>query len=301
MTFKYIEYKKRRDKIAEIILNRPEKLNAMHDDMRYEMLAALDDAERDDDINVLILKGAGNSFCAGHDLGKAGSYYGFQTGAEGPGETPGQRRRPSQRVRLKRDREAMSRIYHDRFLFSWIPIVVQVHGYCIGGAMILQLACDITIAADDAKLAYTEQRMGFAGGAMDLGLLTMAIGQKRAQDLLLSGRMLSGKEAADVGLVSRSVPRDRLEEEVELCAESIARMPRDGIVIGRTTKELVYNAIGLASDRAIGYVTHTLFTNVRWEPDEYNFFKSRIQKGTREAIHGRNEFFEKPKDDGSSE
>lgn len=294
MTFKYIEYKKRPDKVAELILNRPEKPNAIHDDMRYEMLAALEDAEHDDNINVLILKGNGEAFCAGHDLSKAGGYYGFETGADGPG-VPGQRRRrPSQRVRLHRDRAAMSRIYHDRFLFSWVPIIVQLHGYCIGGGMILNLACDITIAAEDAKLGYTEQRMGFAGAAMDLGLLTHAIGPKKAQELLMSGRIISGTEASEIGLVSRAVPRQDLEAEVEKTAEGIARMPRDGIAIARATKEVVYNACGLVADRAIGYMTHTMCTNLRWEPDEFNFFKERLNKGTSKAIGDRNDFYTAP-------
>jgi enoyl-CoA hydratase len=295
MDFKFIEYRKRKDKIGELILNRPEKLNAINDEMRREMIAALDDAERDDDINVLILKGNGRSFSSGHDMSRVGTYYGFKVEKEEK-----ENRRPSQRVRLKRDREILTRPYLDRFLFSWIPIITQVHGHCIGGAMMLQSACDITIAADDAQLGYPEQRLGFAGSPMDLGLLTMTVGPKRAQEMVLTGKVVSGKEAAEMGLISRSVPAERLEEEVEICAQTIARMPRDGIVIGRATKELVYTALGLASDKTIGYVTHTLFTNLRWEEDEYNFFKGRRNKGTHAAMHEREEFFEKAKQDVQS-
>jgi enoyl-CoA hydratase len=185
----------------------------------------------------------------------------------------------------------LSRIYQDRFLFSWVPIIVQIHGYCIGGAMMLQLACDISIAADDALVGYTEQRMGFGGNAMDMGALTMAVGSKKAQLLLLTGAMLSGKEAAEMGLISKSVPPDRLEAEVEEAAQTIARMPRDGVAIGRAAKEMVYHSLGISGDRAIGYVSHTLFSNLRWEDDEFNFFKQRRESGTGDAIKSRNEFF----------
>lgn len=286
----YIQYNKRDDKIAEIVFDRAEKKNAINDEFRYEILAALDDAERDDDINVLIIKANGDDFSAGHDLGRVGTYYGFETskGAE-------KKRRPSQRTRLKRDREALSRIYHDRLLFSWVPIIVQIQGLCIGGASILQLACDISIAADDASIGYTEQRLGFAGTAMDLALMTMACGQKRAQDLLLGARMISGKEAADYGLVSRSVPADKLEATVEETAKRIAKMPRDGLAIGRAAKEMTYTSMGLINDRVTGYVMHSMFTNLRWEEDEFNFFKERRddESGYKGAMHRRNEFFER--------
>ena len=143
--YKSIIYNRRDDKVAELILNRPEKINAIHDEMRMEMLSALDRAEKDDDVNVLIIKGNGDGFCSGHDLGKVGTYYGFETGKEaGKGE---KQRRPSQRIRLKRDRELLTRVYLDRFLFSWVPIVTQVHGICIGGGSVIQLVSDITIAA----------------------------------------------------------------------------------------------------------------------------------------------------------
>lgn len=284
--FRYITYRKRPDKVAELILNRPEKLNAINDDMRLEMLAALDDAEQDDDVNVMIIKGAGQAFCSGHDLEKVGTYYGFEAKA-----TAEKKRRPSQRVRLMRDRKLLTRVYHERFLFSWIPIVCQVHGYCVGGGMLLQLASDITIAADDARMGYTEQRLGFAGNTMDLALLTATIGAKKAQDLLLTSREITGKDASAMGLVSRSVPLEELDAAVEKCATTIARMPRDGIVMARAAKEMTYHCLGLTTDRITGYVTHSMFTNIRWEEDEFNFFKSRREGGTHDAIHDRNEFF----------
>jgi len=288
--FKYIEYKKRKDKIAELILNRPDKLNAIHDEMRYEMLAALEDAEKDDDINCLILKGNGDSFSAGHDLTRVGTYYGFENRSEGV--TKEDKRRPNQRVRLRRDRDSIARIYQERFMFSWIPIIAQIHGHCIGGAMILTLACDITIAAEDSKIGYTEQRLGFAGNIMDLGMLTTTVGTKKAQQLILTGKLVSGTEASAMGLVSEAVPRDKLEETVEATAAQIARMPRDGLVIGRASKEMTYNSLGIASDKAHGVVMHTMMTNLRWESDEYNFFKARNASGTHHAIHERNAFFE---------
>lgn len=157
--------------------------------------------------------------------------------------------------------------------------------------MILQLACDITIAAESAKIGYIEQRLGFSGTAMDLGLLTMTVGPKLAQDLVLTSRVLSGREAAEIGLVSRWAPDEELDDAVEKAAKSIARLPRDGIAIGRATKELVYGSLGLNNDRTIGYVTHSMFTNLRWEEDEHNFFKNRRDIGVSEEIRKRDKYY----------
>ena len=109
--------------------------------------------------------------------------------------------------------------------------------------------------------------------------------------LLLTGRNIDGTEAERIGLVNKAVPSDKLEEEAEKLAKVITLLPRDGIAIGKATRHLIYDSMGLTGGFTQGYYTHTMFTNLRWEPDEYNFFKQRRDKGARTGFHGRDERF----------
>lgn len=276
--------------IATIILNYPDKMNvwkfAASGGMVDDFFAALTEAEEDDDVKVIIIKGAGPSFSAGHDLTEVGYVYGYGTGEKGE-----KKRRPSQRIRLKLDRFGLNEPRKRLFLCPKVTIA-QVHGYCVGEGIIVMTCCDLAVAAEDAIIGHTEQRLGFAGMSSTFPILMMSVGLKRAMELLLTGRQLSGAEAAEIGLVNKAVPVDRLEEETLELARRIALLPRDGISIGKAIRHIQYERLGLTSGFATGYVGHTLFTNLRWEDDEYNFFKERRDKGERAAFHGKDERFE---------
>jgi enoyl-CoA hydratase len=112
---------------------------------------------------------------------------------------------------------------------------------------------------------------------------------KRARELLITGRTISGEEAAQMGLANRAVPIDQLDETVaELCRQ-IVLLPADGIAIGKASSHWILDILGATSGLVQGYVTHTLFTNLRFEPGEYNFFRERRDAGTRSAFHGRDQ------------
>lgn len=283
--YKYVIYEKEGN-IARVTMNRPEKLNVYQfigrgPDAR-EFYDALEEAALDDDVKVVILKGAGRAFSVGHDLTKVGFVYGFGTGK--PGE-----RRPSQRVRLLYDRWAMEDWINKIFLHPKIT-VAQIHGYCIGGGLLIATLCDLAVCADDSTLGHTEQRLGFAGsGIPNMNVLIATVGLKRAMDLLLTGRMIDGKEAERMGLVNKSVPANQLEEEVDKMAKAMCLMPRDGIAIGKASRHMAYDSMGLTAGLAQGYYTHTMFTNLRWEDDEYNFFKERRDKSAKTGFHGRDD------------
>lgn len=270
--------------IATVTLNRPEKLNAIdaigRDQMMQDFWGAFDEAAWDDDIKVVILKGTKRAFSVGHDLTRVGVVYGLV-----PGE-----RRPSQRTRLMMDRRALNDdMINHLFLHPKITIA-QVEGYCIAGGTHLVSLCDLAITAEDATFGLTEQRLGFGGsGVGSINILIATIGLKRALDLFITGRTFDGKEAERMGLVNKAVPVEKLEEEVNKLAKAITLMPRDGIAIGKATRHLVYDSMGLLSGGPIGYYSHTLFTNLRWEPDEYNFFKERKDKGAKDGFHGRDD------------
>jgi len=272
--------------IARLIMNRPEKLNALRVQMFEELVAGLKEAESDDDIKVIILKGNGPSFCTGHDLSEVGFVYGFGEG----NAKDGKERRPSQRARLQFDRHLLE--YYQAFMYSMKPIIAQVQGHCIGGGLYLTEIVDLAIAADDAQFSHSEQRLMGGGRSLVMNAEILQLGQKRAREFLLFGEPMSGTRAAELGLVNRAVPADQLEATVEEWATRLSRHPKDSLVIGKVFQQMALDSLGYSSQIMRGYVGHTLATNIRFEPDEYNYFKERRNQGARDAFHARDEYFE---------
>jgi enoyl-CoA hydratase len=266
--------------MVTLTMNKPETLNALNIEFSREIDDAITRVEQDDDVKVVVFKGSGKSFSSGYDLGRVYFVYGG-----GTGKAEDKSRRPSQRSRLAYDRwrsESLRRI----FLLDKITIA-QVHGYCIGGGLYMSLCCDMTIAAEDAKIGHSEQRLGFSGAMYVFPIEVALIGQKRARELLLTGKLIDGKEAERIGLVNQVVPADQLEAETRKLARSMTLLPRDGIAIGKATARLAYDSMGLSSAFGQGYIGHTLFTNIRYEEGEFNFIKRRRDVGMREAIKER--------------
>jgi len=268
--------------MVTLTMNKPETLNALNIEFSREIDDAITEVEQDDDVKVVVFKGAGKSFSCGYDLGRVYFVYGG-----GSGKPEDKSRRPSQRSRLAYDRwrsDSLRRI----FLLDKITIA-QVHGYCIGGGLYMSLCCDMTIAAEDAKIGHSEQRLGFSGAMYVFPIEVALIGQKRARELLLTGKLIDGTEAERIGLVNQVVPADQLETETRKLARSMTLLPRDGIAIGKATARLAYDSMGLSSAFGQGYLGHTLFTNIRYEPGEFNFIKRRRDVGMREAVKERDE------------
>ncbi|HEA66481.1 MAG TPA: enoyl-CoA hydratase/isomerase family protein [Desulfobacterales bacterium] len=266
--------------VVTLTMNKPESLNALNVEFSREIDDALTRVEEDDDVKVVVLKGAGKAFSAGYDLGRAYFVYGA-----GKGKPEDKTRRPSQRSRLAYDRWRSESL---RNIFNLNKITIaQVHGYCIGGGLYMSLCCDLTIAAEDAKIGHSEQRLGFSGAMYVFPIEIMLIGQKRARELLLTGKLIDGTEAERIGLINQVVPPDQLEEETQKLAQSMTLLPRDGIAIGKACARLAYDSMGLSSAFGQGYLGHTMFTNVRYEPEEFNFVKRRRDAGLKNAIRER--------------
>jgi enoyl-CoA hydratase len=268
--------------VATLQFNKPETMNALNIEFSKEIDAALDQIEQDDDVKAIVFKGSGKAFSSGYDLGRVYFVYGG-----GTGKPKDDTRRPSQRARLAYDKwraESLRRI----FLMDKITIA-QVHGYCIGGGLYMSLCCDMTVCADDAKIGHAEQRLGFAGAMYVFPILMSLIGQKKARELLLTGKLLDGIEAERIGLVNTVVPADQLEDEVRKLAESMTLLPRDGIAIGKACSKLAYDSMGLTSSFSQGYLGHTMFTNTRFEEGEYNFLRRRRDVGVKDAIKERDD------------
>ena len=289
MDYKYIIYEKEGE-LARIIFNRQDKLNTFDfpsdKGICYEFDNALDQAAEDDDLKVVIIKGAGRAFCAGHDLERI--YRVYEEWDEEPGK-----RRPSQRSRLSVDKEWLG--MYIKLLTHPKVTIAQVHGYCIGEGMLILEHSDIAIVAEDAHLSHAEQRLGFAGSGAPLISLFQTIGYKRARGMLLTGEAINGVEAERIGLATKAVPPDKLEEETEKLAKEICLLPKDGIAIGKASNHLICDILGLTKGWVQGYLTHTLFTNLRYESGEWIFVKDRKDKGARAGFHKRDARYEEIK------
>lgn len=271
-----------RDGRAYITLNNPAKKNAMSHDMWEQLMRAYDQAEADDDVRCIVLTGAGGDFCTGHDMAEVGSQYGETTI-----DAKGRPRRPSQRARLRYDKRYVERFA--RIFTCLTPTLALVRGYCLGGGLYLAEACDLVIAADSAKMGHPEQKLGLSGAAYFDAWEMMTLGIRKARELLLMADVWNAEQALANGLVNKVVPEAELVERGEEWAERIVRLPRDGIVIGKSATLLAMQALGVNNQFAYGPVYHALASNMRWEPDEANFFKEKRDKGVSAANKAREE------------
>ena len=185
-----------RDGRAYITLCRPEKRNAMTYEMFDRLMEFVEAAELDDDVKVVVFRAQGKDFCVGHDLAQVGSEYGFDPTGKG--------RRPSQRARIHFDKRHVEQF---RSLFYCVkPTLALVQGHCVGAGLHLVEATDLAVVADDARIGHPEQKAGLAGAAYMTSWLIMALGPRKAREMLLLGELISGVEAASLGLVNKSVP-----------------------------------------------------------------------------------------------
>jgi enoyl-CoA hydratase len=209
---------------VRIELHRPDKLNALSGPLVAALVAAIDAAEADPDVRVIVLQGAGRAFCAGYDLTEEA-----EGGVAGPVEW---------RELLAADVAATLRL-----LDCPKPVVAQVHGYALAGGLELAMACDLIVAAEGTRLGEPEIRYGSAPVAL---LMPYLIGQKRTRELLLTGDLVDAVEAERIGLVNRVVPADRLAAEVDALADRLARTPPE--VMG-PTKRMLNRAMDAAGFR----------------------------------------------------
>ena len=283
MKFKNIIYEKS-DYIARITLNRPQTLNAMCPELSDDISRAIKDVNEDDEVKVVIFKGAGRALSAGADLTKVGFVYGWKEPK--PGEKG---RRPSLRARLQFDRRTFWEQSQELLLCHKLTIA-QAHGFLLGASLDLFLNCDLIIASENCKLGHVEERLGLAGNTIS-PILVLRCGLTQALELCITGKMIDGKEASRIGLINRAVPADKLEAEVNELAQGLAQFPRDGIALGKASRHSLYDIMGVTQGLTHSYLQHTMGTELSFEPDEFNFFKERRDKGARKAAHQKQDFY----------
>jgi enoyl-CoA hydratase len=203
---------------VRLTLNRPDKLNALNAELRDELADAIAAAAADERVRVIAIAGAGRAFCSGYDLSE-----------EQPATALGWR------DVLGRDVAATLAV-----LRCPKPVIAQVHGYAIAGGLELAMACDLIVAAEDARLGEPEIRFGSAPVTL---LMPFVIGQKKTRELLLTGDLIDAPEAERIGLVNRVVPAERLAAEVDALADRLARVEPD---VMAPTKQMLNRAMDTA-------------------------------------------------------
>lgn len=227
MGYQYILFERRPDGIAYLTLNRPEKLNALSRPLQDEVADAVRAADRDPDVRVLVLRGAGRAFSAGYDLSPQPA----------PSGQYGRRDTLADRAGLEHTVECWMTIWNARK-----PVLGQVHGYCLAGGTDLVLLCDVVVAAEDAQIGHPGVR------ALGMPLTSMwpyLVGPQRAKLWLLTGGSLDGIEAERIGLVAKAVPGERLEQEVLSIAHNMAKVMPELLTVNKAAVNRVYELMGL--------------------------------------------------------
>ena len=209
----------KKDNIAIITLNSPDKLNAISQAMKASIVAAADEVDKDDSIKVAILTGAGRGFCAGHDISEMAT---------------GTAKEPSLYERLNTaNNEAL-------FFKLNKPVIAAINGACVGAGLALALSCDIRIASDKAKIGSAYVKLGAAPGLGMTYWLPKIIGPAAALEFLLTGKVVLGPEAKAMGLVNQVVPAEELMKASIEMATQIAQYPVLALAL---TKRLVYRSM----------------------------------------------------------
>lgn len=220
------------DRIGRITLNRPDKLNSLNGQLLSELEHALGAAAWDDSVRVIVLRGSGRGFGAGYDL----------AGSQGPNEE-----NPPPRTRLTAARKDLQEgARRQMFLFNLPKVVIaQVHGYCLAGSCEYAMMADLVIAAEDAQIGHPGIR-GLGHPRNSCGW-PMIMGMRKAKELMYTGDAISGTEAAEIGMINKAVPIDKLEEEVTKLAERIANQSADALAIHKEAMNRWYQAMGMES------------------------------------------------------
>jgi enoyl-CoA hydratase len=260
--------------VATITLNRPKRLNTIVPPMPDELEAAVHRAVSEPEVKVIVLRGAGRSFCAGFDFGGGFHHWDEDMTTDGrwdPGKDFAMATAPS-----------MGPI--PKFMSIWRspkPVICQVHGWCVGGGSDMALCADLVIASHDARIGTPYSRMW---GSYLTGMWLYRLGLTKAKEHALTGKPLSGKEAADIELINASVPFAELEDRVREQAEELAAIPASQLAAMKLVVNQAYENMGLASTQTLGPILDGLMRNT---PDAERFIELAGSEGVGEAVAKR--------------
>ncbi|HEY7052754.1 MAG TPA: crotonase/enoyl-CoA hydratase family protein [Mycobacterium sp.] len=260
--------------IATITLNRPDELNTIVAPMPDEVDDAVNAAVRDAAVKVIILRGAGRAFCAGYNFGSGFASWAELFSSDGRWD-------PGKDMMYT---TAAATSPHQKFMSIWRspkPVIAQVHGWCVGGGSDYALCADLVIASEDAQIGTPYSRVW---GAYLSGMWIYRLGLTRAKYHALTGKPLSGREAADVGLINQAVPFSELEATVRAQAEELASLPMGQLAAQKLMVNQVYDNMGLASTQTLGAVLDGIMRNI---PEAHAFIDHAAAQGVSSAVADR--------------
>lgn len=253
--------------VRRITLNRPNKRNALSHALRSQLFAAMEAADADPEVRVIILRGAGPCWSAGYDL------------AQDRSETPP--------WPISRADGAWARHVVRGWFEMWdyaTPVIAQVHGYCLAGGTELASACDLVYVADDAQIGYPAVR---SMSAPDMAWQPWLLGMRRAMEAMLTGDAMTGKEAAEAGFANRAFPLDQLEDAVLAVAERVAKVPPD---LQALNKRVVHRAMEIMGIRNAIRATADINALGFHQKSSKEYF-GRFAEGVTKALDARDTTF----------
>lgn len=270
-------------RIATLTLNNPKQRNSYDAAMRDEIARYLDIVADDDDLTVVLLRGAEGVFSTGADMNNAYGWYGDRDGSK--------KSRPSQRRRLTVDRKSFG-FYHNFMGFPKVT-VGEISGYALGGGFEMALMTDISVIARDTKIGMPATR--FLGPALgSLHMFFHRLGPVLARRMLLTGDIIEAGSIEHLGIFTDTCDADQVPARAQYWAAKAAKMPADGVVIAKEAFRLVEQSQAYQGEEVASYLFHAYGTNLQFSPGEFNFVKTRAQHGTKEAFRLRDEHFHVP-------
>jgi enoyl-CoA hydratase len=268
--YKHILYRVE-DRIARVTLNAPEKRNALSFLMRDEIVSALRAAEADDDVSIVLIDGAGPSFCSGYDM------------------TAGHREHNKEGWVHSPNFDGWTDQFARGCLRDWLtiwdllkPVVVKAHGHCVaGGTEILSMA-DIAFVAEDARIGYPPMR-GMT--TPDTLYFPWKMSMARAKYLQLTGNSVTGREAAEMGWVAKCFPADRLEDEVMRELRPMTQIAPDLLAANKHSVNQAYEIMGFRTALSMGWQWHALSSRLR--PGAGQFAEKMREGGLKSALEWR--------------
>jgi enoyl-CoA hydratase len=255
------------DKVRRFTLNRPEKRNALNDDLRSALFDALRAGDSDREVSVMIVRGGGSCFSAGYDLGSPNH--------------------DVERHIAKAD-GWWSRHVVNNWFEMWdmaTPIIAQVHGYCLAGGTELATACDLVYVAEDAAIGYPPVRLM---SPPDMQWQTWMMGLRRGMEALLTGDSMSGVEAVAAGFANRAYPADALDDSVLERAARVAKIPSDLLALNKRAAHRAMEAMGIRTGiRATAEIQAMGFH----QPSSREYLASFVTKGVSAALSERDRQF----------
>jgi len=274
-------------RIATITLNNPTQRNSYDASMREALARALDVVADDDDLTVVLLRGAEGVFSAGADMNNAYGWYGERADGAERKENPG-KSRPSQRRRLTVDRKSFG-FYHNLMGFPKVT-VGEISGYALGGGFEMALMMDISVIADHTRIGMPATR--FLGPALgSLHMFFHRLGPVLARRMLLTGDIIEAREVEHLGIFTETCTAESVSARARYWAQKSAKMPADGVVIAKEAFRLVEQSQAYQGEEVCSYLFHAYGTNLQFSPGEFNFVKTRARVGTKEAFRLRDEHF----------